>query len=318
VFRIVAASTFLVLTAGCGVLFDARAERAEARAEAAFPPEGQILEVEGRALHAVVRGSGPDLVLIHGASGNARDFTFAFVERMARTHRVIAFDRPGFGWSEKLPEQDGSIFAQARVLRAAAEQLGADKPVVLGHSYGGAVALAWAVTQPDAVGGLVLVGAAAMPWPGGISTFYKATGSKLGGATIVPVITAFATDSIVDSALRGIFAPQTAPEGYGAHVGAGLSLRRTSLRVNATERTTLRAEISAMAPRYHTISIPVEIIHGGADKTVPAEIHAAPLVEVIPDARLTVLDGVGHMPHHAAPDVIAKAIVRVTPQAGLR
>ncbi|WP_419739722.1 hypothetical protein [Ruegeria sp.] len=72
-----------------------RAAQSEARAAQAFPPEGQILDVDGIAVHAVVMGDGPDVVLIHGSSGNTRDMTFALAPILAKNYRVIVFDRPG-------------------------------------------------------------------------------------------------------------------------------------------------------------------------------------------------------------------------------
>lgn len=71
-------------------------------AETSYPPTGQLLTVEGHTVHAHVEGHGPDLILIHGASGSTRDFTFSFVERMKGRYRVIAFDRPGLGWSDDI------------------------------------------------------------------------------------------------------------------------------------------------------------------------------------------------------------------------
>ena len=132
-----------------------RARSHEARAEAAFPPEGQIITVQGHPVHAVVMGEGPDLVLIHGASGNTRDLTFDLAPRLAQDYRVIVLDRPGLGYTPRINRTGATITQQAALLQEAAAQLGADKPIVLGHSYGGAVALAWAVTQPNHIAALV-------------------------------------------------------------------------------------------------------------------------------------------------------------------
>ncbi len=293
------------------------AKKNEAEAEAAFPPEGEILAIGEQSVHAVVLGEGPDLVLIHGASGNTRDFTFEFAQRMAGKYRVIVLDRPGFGWSSPLPDDQGTIFDQARLLQAAAAKLGADKPIVLGHSYGGAVALAWATRMPDALSALVPVSAAAQLWPGESSLFYRVTASTLGGATVVPAITAFAPEERVQTAIASIFEPQSAPAGYDDYVGAGLSLRRQTLRINAQERVELKPQIAEMVPQYGSVTVPTEIVHGDADGTVWLSVHAEPLAREIPGAALTVLPGIGHMPHHADPEAVEAAIDRVAARAGL-
>lgn len=316
----------MALVGGCGIIVDRRADTRESEAEAAFPPTGQFVMVRGRRVHAHIEGQGPDLVLIHGASGNTRDFTFSFVERVKDRYRVIAFDRPGMGWTDRVSEEFVGPFKtaaespaeQAAFLQEAADQLGVRNPIVLGHSYGGAVALAWGLGRPDDTAALVIVSGASNPWPGGLGLLYGVTSSALGGAAVVPLISAFAPESTVETALEGIFAPQPAPEGYGDYVGAGLTLRRESFRANAQQVNSLRPHVVEMSHRYNTLSMPVEILHGTEDDVVPLDIHAEPLSRQIPGAALTRLEGIGHMPHHSAPDMVEAAIDRAANRAGLR
>jgi len=295
-----------------------RATRHEARAEAAYPPEGQILEIDGTQVHAVVMGEGPDLVLIHGASGNTRDMTFSLAPRLAQFYRVIVFDRPGLGYTSRINSTGATLTQQAALLSRAAQALGANRPIVMGQSYGGAVALAWAVNHPDAISALIPVAAASNPWTTPLDPLYRVTSSRLGSTLAVPMITAMIPDSRVISAVEGVFAPQTAPHGYAAHIGAGLTLRRSSMRANADQRANLLGEITELAPRYGEISVPTEIIHGTSDDTVSIAIHSERLVEQIPGAVLTRLPGIGHMPHHVAQDDVVAAIGRAAQRARLR
>lgn len=306
------------------VLTQYRAAQRENAAETDFPPEGHFVFIGGQPVHAVVAGNGPDLVLIHGASGNARDFTFSLVDRLAEKYRVIAFDRPGFGHSAQLPGYGSawassapSLSEQAQLLRAAAKQLGAHKPIVLGQSYGGAVALAWAVEYPDALSALVLVAAVSNSWSTGVSTLYDITGSTPGGALIVPLITAYAPQAAADRTIRSVFDPQPVPDGYSAHLGSALTLRRDSFRTNARQIVRLLAQIEVLVPRYDGISVPVEILHGDADTIVPYDIHSVQLVEQIEGSNLKILPGIGHMPHHVATVDTIAAIDRAAHRAGL-
>lgn len=300
------------------VLVQVRAARHEARAEAAYPPEGRILDMGGVQVHAVVMGEGPDLVLIHGASGNARDMTFRLAPRLAERYRVIAFDRPGLGYSDRINQTGATIAQQADLLARAAAELGADRPIVMGQSYGGAVALAWAVHRPANIAALVAVSAPSIPWESDLDLFYRVTSSRIGSALVVPMLTAFVPDSRIDATLRAIFAPQPVPEGYAAHVGAGLTLRRVSLRANAAQRANLLDEVRALEPHYPRIAVPVELVHGSADTTVGLSIHSEKLVNRIPGAALDILPGIGHMPHHVAQDAVVAAVDRAAARAGLR
>ena len=288
----------------------------ESAALAAHPPTGQFAVVDGRKVHMQVQGSGPDLVLIHGASGNLRDFAMGLSSRLAARYRVILVDRPGLGYSDALPDKDTSVAGQARVLRAAVAQIGATNPIVLGQSYGGAVALAWALEEQPAA--LVLVSGVSMPWPGTLDLWYRLTASMVGRATLVPIASAFVPEAYVRRAVEAVFAPQSAPSGYADALGIDLTLRRGALEANVSQINSLRPQVVAMEPRYTGLDLPIELIHGDADTVVPLLVHAARLAPLLPNAALTVLPGVGHMPHHTNPDDVIAAIDRAALRAGLR
>lgn len=314
------ASLILAATAigGCALVTDRRATARETAAEAAFPPTGQFVTVDGRRIHAHVEGSGPDLVLIHGASGNTRDFTFALVGALKDRYRVIAFDRPGMGWSDDAGPDGISPTVQAAILQSAARELGVTRPVVLGHSYGGAVAMGWGLTATPDTAALVIVSGATMPWPGGLGALYEVNRTRLGGAVVIPAITAFAPPSAVESVIASVFAPDPVPEGYAEHFGAELSLRRATMATNARQVGFLKPHIRRIVEAYPAMDLPVEIVHGTKDTIVPAKIHAEELVKVLPDARLTLIEGAAHMPHHTHMDQVIVAIDRAAARAGLR
>jgi pimeloyl-ACP methyl ester carboxylesterase len=310
-----AAATFGVFT------IRSRVAAREREIEARYPREGDLIDVDGVRVHAVVRGTGRDLVMIHGASGNSRDFTFSMMDRLADRFRVIAMDRPGLGYTGRTDPAYDDPFStraetpteQARLLRAAALRLGAPNPLVLGQSFGGTVALAWALE--GGVAALVLVSALAMEWPGGIGPLYPLLGSAPGGALLVPAITANLSEAEVNRIIHRTFRPQSAPEGYDAHIGGLLTLRRASLRANFRQLNNLKPQVRAMARRYSTLALPIEWVHGTADETVPARIHAEPFARLVPQTRLTLVDGIGHAPHHSAEDEVIAAIDRAATRA---
>lgn len=302
-----------------GFVTHIRAQNQEMMARIHYPPEGQFLTVEGKQIHVVIKGkSGPDVVLIHGLSGNARDFTQALAERLALRHRVLVFDRPGLGYSTDLGVGKDTIVDQARVLKKAAAQLGADKPIVLGHSYGGAVALAWAVRFPGRISGLVLLSTPSQVWEGGMSPFYLINSIPLLAKISTPLLAAYVSEARIERELDTVFIPQKPPLGYGSHIGTGLALQRQTMVVNARHRANLKAELYALVPLYPSLDLPTEILHGDADDTVSIDIHSVPLSRQIPKANLKILEGIGHMPHHVVKDDVIDAINRVAKIAGLR
>lgn len=295
-----------------------RSAQRVAQAETEFPPEGQILDVDGIGVHAVVMGEGPDVVLIHGSSGNTRDMTFALAPILAQHYRVIVFDRPGLGYSESFNPNGETITEQADILQRAAAQLGADKPIVAGQSYGGSVSLAWAVTRPDNISALVLIAPAAIPWETPLDGFNRLASTRVGRAIALPLITAYLPGWYVDKALDQVFAPQKAPEGYAEHFGTALTMRPESMHANARQRYNLLDEVAELQPRYGEISVPTEIVHGTADDTVGLGWHSHRLIEQIPGAELIELPGIGHMPQVVAAPEVAAAIDRAAQRAGLR
>ncbi|MFK7743982.1 MAG: alpha/beta fold hydrolase [Roseobacter sp.] len=316
---------FGVVAVGIVALVQWRAGAREATVEAKYPASGQYVDADGTRIHLNVTGQGPDIILIHGASGSLRDYTFDLVERLADDYRVIAVDRPGLGRSER-PAGFGGVWnvnaepprLQAQILQAATDVVGVENPIVVGHSFGGAIALAWALERPEETSALVLMGAASNPWPGKLGWLYRINSTVVGSAVVIPLITAFTPHSVIESTLSEIFAPQQPPENYMAHFGADMTLRRPTMRANAQQVNGLRPHIVEMSFEYDTLSLPVEILHGTDDVTVPLAIHSEPLSRQLPNGVLTRMQGVGHMPHHADPDAVLAGINRAATRAGLR
>ena len=303
----------LGLTAGATLW---RAQAREAAALQGQSREGAFVTVDGARVHYLQMGQGPDLVLIHGASGSLREFTFQLMPELAKRYRVLAFDRPGLGLSDALPAANTSLAAQAGHLRAAAALLGVERPVVLGHSYGGSVALAWALADPPAA--LVLVSAPSLPWPGTLDPWYRINETRAGRSVFVTLAAAWVPMSFVRTAIDGVFAPEATPTGYADHIGVGFTARASVVAINVAQVNALRDEVVAMEPTYPTLDLPIETVHGDADTIVPLTIHSGPLSQRLASANLTVIEGAGHMPHQTRPGVVIAAIDRAAMRAGLR
>jgi len=282
----------------------------DAAVRRAFPPIGQFVEVDGLRVHYWEKGEGQPLVLVHGASGNLRDWTFDIADRLAEDYRVIAFDRPGLGYTDR-PAKDGwDPMVQARVLAAATRKLGARRPIVVGHSWGGALAVGWALAYPEETRGIVPVSAVTIPY-GGLARFVYAVGlSDVLVDMYSKRLLTQARDGGIDDFIARVFRPQPIPEGYIDYIGAPLALREKTLQANAQDLQNINVALTRMEPQYDLLTLPVEIVHGKAD-FIDWDDQSQRLAERLPNARLTVLPGVGHMAHHAATADLRRAIGRI-------
>lgn len=268
-------------------------------------------------IHFRRAGSGPPLVLLHGASGNLRDWSFAGFADLAQDYDVIAFDRPGHGLSGWPSRGGETLRAQARLMQAALGRMGIDRALVAGHSYGGSVALGWALEAPDSVAGLLLIAAPSQVWPGGgIGPLQTILSNRLAGPLFARGASVLVSEGFIQARVRRAFAPQPAPPGYFEHLRRELVLHPRNLRRNARQLKALKNEIRALVPLYPGLAMPIEILHGSADRTVPIHIHAEPLARQLPAARLTRLEGIGHMPQHAVPEAVRAALERLRAAAG--
>lgn len=282
------------------------------RAERDNPPLGRFLHVDGVRLHYVERGEGKPLVLLHGNGGMIQDFlSSGLVERAARRHRVIVFDRPGYGYSERPRDRLWTPEAQADLLAEALRRLGVERATVLGHSWAGGVALALADRHTDLVGGLVLesgyyypsvrldVGPMSMPSVPLLGDLLRHTVAPPLSRMLWPVM------------MRKIFGPAPVPEKFRAFPRE-MALRPSQLRASSSE-TALMIPAAAMRQRRHEWSrIPVAIIAGEADRMVTTADQSARLHREIPHSTFTCLPGTGHMVHHTATRAVLDAIAQVS------
>lgn len=275
----------------------------------AHPPQGRFVDVGGARLHVVELGAqgGVPIVMLHGASSNL-EVMRPLAGRLARTHRVILLDRPGHGWSTRENFSDSTPQPQARMIAEALQKLGLGQAIVVAHSWSGALALRIALDHPDRVAGLMMLAPVAYPWPGGVSQYNYVVTTPVVGSLLAHTVMLPLGLLLADSGSRNVFAPQTMPASFVQDSATRLLLRPREFVANAWDLVTLRAAMAEQAPRYGTITAPITIIAGDADKTVSTHIHSQPLAKAAANTKLTVLNGVGHMIQYAAPDLVIAEI----------
>jgi pimeloyl-ACP methyl ester carboxylesterase len=275
-------------------------------------PQGRFIEVGGLRRHVVELGQRSDasdalpVVLLHGAGANLKDMEVALGERLAARHRVILIDRPGFGFSARKKGGENSPAEQAVVLNELFSRLGVERAIVVGHSWGGTLALTFALDYPQRVAGLVLL---APPTHPGLLffTLNAILDSPLGwlfAHTLALPLGAL----LIELGIRTVFLPQSIPSGYSKRSAAWLALRPATLMANWSDVGILDSFLKEQVARYAALRAPTVAFNGDRDSLVPPQGHALKLAELAPVAKVEVLNGFGHMLHHAAADRIAAAV----------
>jgi pimeloyl-ACP methyl ester carboxylesterase len=278
------------------------------KVEAALPPAGRFVDVPGARLHVVERGTGPPLLLVHGLAGQVRYFTFGIVDQLAEQYRVVAVDRPGSGYSVRTAGASAALGAQADVLAALIDALQLGRPLVVGHSLGGAVALALAQRHPRHVAGLVLISPLthvvhevpamfkglmiAQPWMRTLVAWTLAV--PLGIAKR-------------DAVLSVLFGPEAVPRDFATRGGGLLTQRPSHFIAACTDLAAIPEDLPGMAQHYATLQLPVSILYGRSDAILSPRDQGEALAAKMPGARLTLIEG-GHMLPLTQPDRTAQFI----------
>jgi pimeloyl-ACP methyl ester carboxylesterase len=307
----------LVAVVVAGLAFTRIAVR---RIEAAHPPAGRFVAVAGGKLHVLelgrTLGTGDPywpVVLIHGASGNMGDLRIALGDRLAKTRRVVLIDRPGHGWSDRPGgKADAWPERQAALIAEALDNIGLKRFVLVGHSLGGAVATAFACAYPERVAGLVLLAPVTHPWAGGLAWYYNLAAAPVFGAAFARAAALPIAELVLEQGAREVFSPQPLPPGYLDRAGIRLLLRPAEFIANAQDVAVLKAYVTAQVAHYCDIAMPAVVLTGDTDGTVSPVLHSRAVAAALPDARLVILPGVGHMPHHVATDEVIAAIDSVS------
>ena len=295
----------MAITTGCisSAVYSRNVERL-------YPTE-TFIDVDGIKMHVLERGeTGPVILMIHGASANARDFDWTLAPRLSDDHRVIIVDRPGHGYSER-PSQGYSLERQAGLIAGTVKALApGEQVVVLGHSFGGAVALRLTLDHPEIVNGLVLLTPASHEWGGGgMAWYYKYATHPLIGPFFNQLVP-FVGPGQTEAGLESVFSPEPVPSEYYDNSAVGLLFRPENFRANAEDFNNIEAELAGQQARYSTIDIPVTIFSGSQDEVIDPRLHAGRLKHQIQDINLIPLPTTGHRPDHSQSDDIVSVLKR--------
>ena len=272
----------------------------------AFVCSSQFVLVDGLKLHYVSAGSGRPVVLIHGNPGSHQDYTMALLEKLSRSFHVIAFDRPGHGYSERHDSVGNTVEVQAKLIRDALRKLSIRKPILVGHSWGGSVVLAAAVAHPEELSGIVLLAPAAYP---NVSMEWWSPLPEVPvlGKFFLHMLTPLIGRAIVNVNLKQAYHPQAVHQNY-AEQSVEMWTMPERVRAFASDERTLRSSLKTLSPRYSDIQLPVVIVTGSADLLLEPENHAHKLHQSIEGSELIVLPETGHQLPQTRPDSVVEAV----------
>ncbi len=280
-----------------------------------FPPQGKSIEVTGATLNVLDIGprdaAGPPIVLVHGASSNLEAMRRPLGDRLALHHRVILIDRPGHGWSSPAGEETSTPVAQGQMIEEALKKLDTGPVVLVVHSWAGALGARMALDYPARVAGLVMLAPVAYPWPGGVGWYNELVAKPVIGSLFAYTITLPLGYFLTERGAREVFLPQVMPDDFVDSTATPLLLRPREFLANARDLVRLKQAVTEQASRYGEISAPTVVISGDVDKTVSTNIHSRPFAAAVPNARLIVLPGVGHMVQNAEPDLVIREIENI-------
>ncbi|WP_425467519.1 alpha/beta fold hydrolase [Rhizobium glycinendophyticum] len=288
--------------------------------EAQYPNIGTLTDVGGFRLNALHVPAGPDadlppIVFIHGASGNLRDQAGAFLEPLRGRAELLFVDRPGHGYSERGGPENDTPDGQANAIARLMEIKGIDRAIIVGHSFGGAIAASFGVLHPDKVEGLVFLAAATHPWPGGVDWYYHLASAPVIGPIFCHAVALQAGMPRIEPATAHVFAPNPVPPSYVADTGPALVLRPATFQANATDVAGLLDYVTRFAPRYREIKRPTVIITGDSDEIVLEEIHSKGLARDISGSELVWIKGLGHKPDYVVTDIVIAALEKIAGQS---
>jgi pimeloyl-ACP methyl ester carboxylesterase len=290
---IVIALALLALAVGALVVSNARTAR---KVEKALPPLGRFIDIDGARINYLDHGSGPTILCIHGLAGQMRHFAYALLDKLKGDYRLVIVDRPGSGYSTRPPQASAAIFAQARTLAKFAEALRLERPLIVGHSLGGAIALALALNHPEQVGGLALLAPLTHPQDE-LSPVFRGLSIKSPLMRWIMAWTLAIPLSIRNAAkvLDAVFGPQAVPADFGTKGGALLGLRPGAFITASADLIAVPEDLKGMPGRYKSLTQPVGILFGTGDRILNPQTHGKALAAKLPGADLEMIEGEGHM-----------------------
>jgi pimeloyl-ACP methyl ester carboxylesterase len=263
---------------------------------AAFKPLPRVIEIDGERIHYRELGQGPGIVFVHGLGGQAMNFNYLDLDKLAATHRVVLIDRPGSGFSPRRDDGKAGIAAQAALVAGFIRALGFERPPLLvGHSLGGAISLAVALDHADCVGGLALIAPLThyvpdVPEPFRTLEIRSSFLRNLFAHTLATPLAILNSRKVLDA----LFGPDATPRDFPVRGGGLLGLRPGGFYGASTDMHGVEKDLPALQERWSGLKLPVDMLYGRGDRVLDWQVQGQGLKDKLSQMTLEVIDG-GHM-----------------------
>jgi pimeloyl-ACP methyl ester carboxylesterase len=284
--------------------------------EKAVPPRGRFIDVDGARIHYLDEGTGPPLLFVHGLSGQMYNFTYSLLDKLRHNYRVVILDRPGNGYSTLPAKASVTIFDHARIISRFCQELKLGPSLIVGHSLGGAIALALALNDPEQVAGLALL-APVTHRPERVPPPFDgmAIESPLRRRVIAWTLATPLSIANRDLALAMLFGPQPVAPDFAVRGGGLLNLRPSSFISASAELVATQSDLVEMPARYKDLTVPVGILYGTGDRILDPAAQGKELAAKVQGAELELIEGAGHMIPLTSADRVAAFVARMAQRA---
>jgi pimeloyl-ACP methyl ester carboxylesterase len=309
---VVAVTAVVTLVA---VYFAYATRRIAAEAERLVPPAGKFIDIDGNRIHYVEQGEGRPILFVHGLGAQLLQFRHPLFDRLDG-YRLVALDRPGSGYSIRTNGASARLTEQARIVHRFIEKIGLEKPLLVGHSLGGLVALTVALEYPKEISGIVLL-APLTRYQDTVPPEFKALyiPSPLKRWLWANTVAIPAARKHAPQTLEFVFGPQEPHQDYLVKGGGWAGLRPSHFYGAVSDFTAIGHDLPALERRYGEIDMPAGILFGTEDRVLDYQRHGLGMEGMIPGLEIEILEGIGHMPHYAATNRVVAFIQRIAERA---
>ena len=273
-----------------------------------IPKFGKITTLKDAEIHWYETGHGRPIIMLHGLAGNLRNFTYALTDKLNQDFRVIAIDRAGCGWSKRSRPESATLNEQARIISEFIKKEKIEKPLIVGHSLGGAIALTLALEHKDKISGLALI-CPVTQMIDDIPDIFRFLNISNKWFRLFLAYTLSSLIGILtrEKSFKIAFSPEPVCDNFAIKGGGDFALSSNSFIKTSEDLTFAISSAPSVVGRENELKLPIGVLFGEDDEILDAKLHGEKFSELT-GAELKILPNKGHMLPLTEPEECAEFI----------